>query len=395
MREPVAVIIGRDLFLVRTVRLHPPDLHQAGAVGIEINIFSIRGVFRAVIIAGRGGEPGFFAAGNRDGVNIKLAVALGAIGQRFAVGRPAVPVGRRQRRDLPRRTALNRQHENAGFVADALVADDELRSIGGNAVVIVAMDGRAGVQQLRLAARDRQFVNPPVAVEVKQLSIARPVRRLDVVARAVNHAPVAGGKIIGGGNADDFQHTLGDGIRIGGGCHRRQFHVGKHGLLQGIVVVRAHGEADVEIVFERQAQGTAGRFQRPAGRRKGHGNVIAAFFEPQPGGRGNVRLDFMRRAAGRFPELQRCQSGGVPESLASELARYVRREFGVVGTRFVLRVVGDGASRERECVWSGALDAFGGVFRWRRRHRGFTAAVQFGNPGLSQRPYPAGRPTTG
>ena len=147
------------------------------------------------------------------------------------------------------------------------------------------MDGRAGVQQLRLAARDRQMVNPPVAVEVKPLSVARPVRRLDVVAGAINHAPVAGCETVGGGNADDFQRALGDGIRIGGGCYRRQFHIGKHGLFQGIVVVRTNGEANLEIVFERQAQGTAGRLQRPAGGRKGHGNVIAAFFEPQPGGR--------------------------------------------------------------------------------------------------------------
>jgi len=54
-----------------------------------------------------------------------------------------------------------------------------------------------------------------------------------------------------------------------------------------------------------------------------------------------------------------------PESLARELAWFVRREFGVVGTRFVKSVVGDDVLRVRESVWSGVLDGLDGVFGWR------------------------------
>src|SRR5207237_10756162 len=42
VREPVMLFIKRDLFLLASVRAHPPDLHVARALGVEINVFQLR-----------------------------------------------------------------------------------------------------------------------------------------------------------------------------------------------------------------------------------------------------------------------------------------------------------------------------------------------------------------
>src|SRR5262245_34157139 len=158
MREPIVVFIGRDLFLLRTVRFHPPDLHQAGAVGAEINRAAIRRIFRAVIEAGRGREPFFFAAIGGDGVNVELTFSFRAVRECLAVRRPSVPARRTELRDQPRRAAFDGQHVNTRNIFRAgLIADDELGAVGRNAVVVVAMDGRAGVDALQLTAGYRQL----------------------------------------------------------------------------------------------------------------------------------------------------------------------------------------------------------------------------------------------
>src|ERR1041385_9243603 len=49
VREPIVELIGRDLFLLRAVGFHSPDLHTPGAFGIEIEPVAVRRVVRAVI----------------------------------------------------------------------------------------------------------------------------------------------------------------------------------------------------------------------------------------------------------------------------------------------------------------------------------------------------------
>src|SRR5712671_7171315 len=85
MREPVVQFIRRDLFLFGAVGFHPPDLHRAGTLRVEVNIFSVRRVIRSVIESFRVREAFFLPASRCDGINIELAVALGAINQSSAV----------------------------------------------------------------------------------------------------------------------------------------------------------------------------------------------------------------------------------------------------------------------------------------------------------------------
>src|SRR3984957_20700784 len=85
--------------------MHAPDLHRAGAFGMEVDIFSVGRKFGAVVEAGRGSEPRFIAAGSENGVDVEFAVALAGERERLTVGRPAVPIRRRALRDAARRAS--------------------------------------------------------------------------------------------------------------------------------------------------------------------------------------------------------------------------------------------------------------------------------------------------
>ncbi len=59
-------------------------------------------------------------------------------------------------------------------------------------MVVVAARRLAGVEELRLAAIDRNRVDPSAAVEEEVLSVAGPVGRLEMHAGAVAHPALAG-----------------------------------------------------------------------------------------------------------------------------------------------------------------------------------------------------------
>src|ERR1700684_731273 len=85
--------------------MHAPNLHRAGALGIEVNIFSVGRKFRTVVEAGRGGKASFIAAGSENGVDVEFSIALTGERERLAVGRPTVPIRRRALRDAARRAS--------------------------------------------------------------------------------------------------------------------------------------------------------------------------------------------------------------------------------------------------------------------------------------------------
>jgi len=76
VRKPIVEFTVCDLLLFAAIGAHFPDLHVAGAHGIEIDVLSIGRIFGAVIEALCGGKPFFFASLRRDGVNIEFTVAL-------------------------------------------------------------------------------------------------------------------------------------------------------------------------------------------------------------------------------------------------------------------------------------------------------------------------------
>src|SRR2546427_2010449 len=166
MRKPVIPVVERDLLLTRAVRPHAPDLHGAGTVRTEVNPLPVRRVIRPIIEPLRGGQARLAAAGDGNCVNVDLAAALRAVGERPAIRRPAVPVRRSRLRDELRRAAGDGQRVDARApVAFRLIADGELRAVGRDPVVVVAARSGARFDELRLAAGYRDSVHASLAVE--------------------------------------------------------------------------------------------------------------------------------------------------------------------------------------------------------------------------------------
>ena len=192
MRKPVRVfLVARHLRLVRAVGVHPPDLHDAGAHRVEPDA-PVGRVVRPIVEARRRGEPALVAALDRNRVDVVLALAPCAVGQRPAVRRPAVPV---RRAVLGNQTGLaaGRGHDVDQRVAFGRVADGEPRAIGREAVVVVAARGRPRVEQPRCPISERQHEDPPALVEEERLPIPRPVGRFEVRRRGPDDFTLAGG----------------------------------------------------------------------------------------------------------------------------------------------------------------------------------------------------------
>src|SRR6266850_7596926 len=93
--KPVVEFVRGQLCLVSAISLHPPDLHRARALGIEIDELSVRRIVWPVIETFRVSEAFFLSAFDRDRVNIEFAIALAAKGERQTVRRPTMPIAGR------------------------------------------------------------------------------------------------------------------------------------------------------------------------------------------------------------------------------------------------------------------------------------------------------------
>src|SRR5260370_25920358 len=104
MGKPIIEIVRSQWCLVAAIGLHPPDLHRARALGIEINELSVRRIVRSIIETFGVGEAFFLPAFDRDRINIEFAIALAAEGNRQTVRVPPIPVTASSRSNLARRT---------------------------------------------------------------------------------------------------------------------------------------------------------------------------------------------------------------------------------------------------------------------------------------------------
>ena len=86
MRKPVVEVVGENLLLLAAVRLHPPNLHVPGALGIEIDVLTIGRVFGAIVEAFGSCEARLITAGNRDCVDVEIAIALADEGEGLTIG---------------------------------------------------------------------------------------------------------------------------------------------------------------------------------------------------------------------------------------------------------------------------------------------------------------------
>src|SRR2546429_6933020 len=128
--KPIVAIAKRDLFLLASIGPHPPDLHVPGALRVEINVFAIRRIFRAIVQSLGSRKLRLLAPGSGNRVDIKFAVPLADERQRFSVRRPPMPVRRRFLRDASGRAAADRHdiHKGAMLLLRA-VADPQLFAV--------------------------------------------------------------------------------------------------------------------------------------------------------------------------------------------------------------------------------------------------------------------------
>ena len=190
VREPVVPLVDSDLFLFAPIGPHAPDLHVPGALRIKVDVFSVRRIFRAVIQPFGGRQPRFFAARNRDGVDIEIVVALPHERQGLAVRRPPMPVRRGSRSDAARRSSLDRHDVNDRLIVSLrLIADGQRGLVGRNAVIVVAPFGESGVDQRRLSSGHLQPVDAAITIKEKRRSVARPVGRFQAFGCDVHYVP--------------------------------------------------------------------------------------------------------------------------------------------------------------------------------------------------------------
>src|SRR5208283_472912 len=203
--KPVVVIVGENLLLLAAVGLHAPDLHVTGALGVEVDIFSVRGVFGTVVLALCRGKAGFFTSCRGNGVDVDFAFAFTDEGERLSVGRPSVPVGRRLLGEASRCSAGDGDDVNEGFVILLrIVADGKLRAVGGNAVIVVAACGQAGVENFRLTAVYGKALDAAVAIDEECAAVASPVGSFEASLSKV------GDTAVGGIDGDGFECAVQD-----------------------------------------------------------------------------------------------------------------------------------------------------------------------------------------
>ena len=196
--EPVAAVVFEgDLLGVAAVGAYAPELHISAARRVEPDEAAVGRIIGTVVHPFALGELGFAAARDRAGPQIENAVtARRDISQRLTVRRPAVPIRRRLRDDETRLPAAGRENPQARqAVGLAFVADDQPFAVGRQAVVVVELGERTGVDLDRHPAVHRQAIEQTPAVEDEMGTTMRPVGRLDVIVGAIYNPPRPGGDV--------------------------------------------------------------------------------------------------------------------------------------------------------------------------------------------------------
>src|SRR6185436_11962373 len=76
VRKPVVVLVRRDLLLAGPVGTHAPDLHGAGAPGIEIDVPSVGRIFGGIVGRACRSQACLLTTSYRDAEDIQVSVAI-------------------------------------------------------------------------------------------------------------------------------------------------------------------------------------------------------------------------------------------------------------------------------------------------------------------------------
>ena len=194
MRKPVVEAVVGHLLLARAVRVEAPDLYRARPERMKVNPPAVGRVVGAVVVARVGGEARLGPAGDRDRVDVVVAFALGAVGERLAVRRPAVPERGGRRVHAPWQAASGRKQIHLRLARLGEIADHELCAVGREAVVVDAVYGESRVHWRGLRPRGQgQTLEPAAAIEPDRRAIGGKMRRIQTALATVDHRTLPGG----------------------------------------------------------------------------------------------------------------------------------------------------------------------------------------------------------
>jgi hypothetical protein len=288
--EPVGVTVVGNSFLVAAIRSHPPNLHVAGSNRVEVNAPAVGREIRPIVETGRIRQALLLSTLDRNGVDIKVPVALGAVSQSLAIRRPAMAVRGAQGRDPPGFAARAGKDVDQRIVLRR-VADRQPLPIGREDMVVVTVDRASGVQLAWLAAICRNRIETAAAVEDERISVARPVRSLEALLCFIDDAAFRAVR------SDDLQTALHRSVFVAGGRRATQdVNLGESRSLQSLGVVRTHRQADVDGVTKLDG-GRPDRLEFPIGPGDEECERVAMPFEAQSLRRGDRGADFESRFA--------------------------------------------------------------------------------------------------
>src|SRR4029077_6181575 len=106
-----------------------------------------------------------------------------------------------------------------------------LRGIRRNAVIVVAADGKAGINHFCRPPTYRQSLDPTVAVKKKRAAVPRPVRCLEASGRKILHSSAAAI------NCDCLECAIECSLLQLRGSGRIERDVGEYGLRHRVLVM--------------------------------------------------------------------------------------------------------------------------------------------------------------
>src|SRR5579871_3368021 len=186
MRKPIDPAIIRHPLKFGPVGPHPPELDLPLSLSIEPDPLAVGRIVGSVAMVEAVRNLRLGAAAKRAPVDLIGGAPLTHVNQCATLGGPSVPIGWRELCNFSRGPPRDWQGIDATVAILGRIADDEGLAIRGNAVIVVDVDGKSGVDCFQSGGGERYAIKPARSVDDQSGSIRRPVRSFDMGGRGEN-----------------------------------------------------------------------------------------------------------------------------------------------------------------------------------------------------------------
>ena len=182
MREPgISSLVESHLCLLRSIRFHPPNLHQSRTHRIKPNILSTGRVLRTIIKSLRRSQSFLFSTLGRNNINIKISIPGRAIGQLLPIRAPSMQIAWSHWRNQPWNATLKRKSINTRLtILFCPMADRDRFTIRRDHMIVITAIGETAVDKYGLRRRFWRYpIKLPATVIYQPFPVGRPVRGLN------------------------------------------------------------------------------------------------------------------------------------------------------------------------------------------------------------------------